>query len=131
MRLGLNLVFLVPGQTGGMETYARELIRGLHEVAPQIEMTACVSREGAAASGEPWLELCTPVTVPVESASRVGWVRGEQLHLPGLARRAGVELVHSLATTGPGRGAFKRVVTVHDLIYKVHPDPHLRLISRG
>jgi glycosyltransferase involved in cell wall biosynthesis len=131
MRLGLNLVFLVPGHTGGMETYARELIRGLHEVAPQIEMTAFVSREGAAASDEPWLELCKPVTVPVNSTSRVGWVRGEQLHLPGLAKREGVELVHSLATTGPGRGAFRRVVTVHDLIYKVHPEAHFGLISMG
>jgi glycosyltransferase involved in cell wall biosynthesis len=131
MRLGLNLVFLVPGHTGGMETYARELIRGLHDVAPQIEMTAFVSREGAAASGEPWLEFCTPVTVPVDSTSRVGWVRGEQLHLPGLAKREGVELVHSLATTGPGRGAFRRVVTVHDLIYKVHPEAHFGLISMG
>jgi glycosyltransferase involved in cell wall biosynthesis len=131
MRLGLNLVFLVPGHTGGMETYARELIRGLRDVAPQIEMTAFVSREGAAASGEPWLELCKPVTVPVNSTSRVGWVRGEQLHLPALAKREGVELVHSLATTGPGRGAFKRVVTVHDLIYKVHPEAHFGLISVG
>jgi glycosyltransferase involved in cell wall biosynthesis len=131
MRLGLNLVFLVPGHTGGMETYARELIRGLHEVAPQIEMTAFVSREAAAAAGEPWLELCKPVTVPVNSTSRVGWVRGEQLHLPGLAKREGVELVHSLATTGPGRGAFRRVVTVHDLIYKVHPEAHFGLISMG
>src|SRR3954467_11885043 len=131
MRLGLNLVFLVPGHTGGMETYARELIRGLHEVAPEIEMTTFVSREGAAATGEPWLELCKPVTVPVNSTSRVGWVRGEQLHLPGLAKREGVELVHSLATTGPGRGAFRRVVTVHDLIYKVHPEAHFGLISLG
>src|SRR3954469_2650035 len=131
MRLGLNLVFLVPGHTGGMGTYARELIRGLHEVAPEIEMTTFVSREGAAASGEPWLELCKPVTVPVNSTSRVGWVRGEQVHLPGLAKRAGVDLVHSLATTGPGRGAFRRVVTVHDLIYKVHPEAHFGLISMG
>jgi glycosyltransferase involved in cell wall biosynthesis len=131
MRLGLNLVFLVPGHTGGMETYARELIRGLHDVAPQIEVTAFVSREGAAAQGELWLEVCTPVTVPVNSTSRVGWVRGEQLHLPRLAKHAGVELVHSLATTGPARGAFRRVVTVHDLIYKVHPEAHFGLLSLG
>src|SRR3954462_8714401 len=131
MRLGLNLVFLVPGHTGGMETYARELIRGMHEVAREIEMTTFVSREGAAATGEPWLELCKPVTVPVNSTSRVGWVRGEQLHLPGLAKREGVELVHSLATTGPGRGAFRRVVTVHDLIYKVHPEAHFGVMSMG
>jgi glycosyltransferase involved in cell wall biosynthesis len=131
MRVGLNLVYLVPGHTGGMETYARELIRGLGRVAPEIELTAFVSREGAAAAGEPWLEQCAHVTVPVNSTSRIGWVRGEQLHLPGLARRAGVDLVHSLATTGPGRGRFRRVVTVHDLIYKVHPEAHFGVISMG
>jgi glycosyltransferase involved in cell wall biosynthesis len=131
MRIGVNLVFLVPGHTGGMETYARELIRSLREVAPQVELTTFVSREGAAAAGEPWLEDCEPVIVPVNSASRVGWVRGEQVHLPALARRARVDLVHSLATTGPGRGRFKRVVTVHDLIYKVHPEAHFGLISLG
>jgi hypothetical protein len=103
MRIGLNLVFLVPGHTGGMETYARELIRSLREVAPQVELTTFVSREGAATAGEPWLEDCEPVIVPVNSAGRIGWVRGEQVHLPGLARRARVDLVHSLATTGPGR----------------------------
>jgi glycosyltransferase involved in cell wall biosynthesis len=131
MRLGLNLVYLVPGHTGGMETYARELIRSLHDVAPQIEKTAFLSREGAAAAGAPWLELCRPVTVPVNSASRVGWVRGEQVDLPRLARSAGVELLHSLATTGPGWGEFRRIVTVHDLIYKVHPEAHFGLLSLG
>src|SRR3954447_23720411 len=131
MRLGLNLVYLVPGHTGGMETYARELIRSLHEVAPQIEKTAFISREGAAAADAPWLELCRPVTVPVNSSSRIGWGRGEQVHLPRLARESGGALVHSLATTGPGWGAVRRIVTVHDLIYKVHPEAHFGLLSLG
>src|SRR5207253_999688 len=39
--------------------------------------------------------------------------------------------VHSLATTGPSRGAFRRVATVHDLIYKVHPEAHFGLRSMG
>ena len=29
MHVGLNLVFLVPGETGGMEVYARELVPAL------------------------------------------------------------------------------------------------------
>ena len=29
MHVGLNLVFLVPGETGGMEVYARELLTAL------------------------------------------------------------------------------------------------------
>ena len=126
MRVGLNLIYLVPGQTGGMETYARELIRGLRQVAPELELTAFVSREGAG-----WPENVETVVVPVNSTSRSQWVLGEQLHLPRLAKRAQVGLVHSLATTGPGRGAFRRVATVHDLIYKVHPEAHFGLLSLG
>jgi glycosyltransferase involved in cell wall biosynthesis len=69
--------------------------------------------------------------VPVRASNRVEWVRGEQLVLPGLARRAGVDLVHSLGSTGPGRGRFKRVVTIHDLIYKRFPEAHFGLRSLG
>src|SRR4051794_16599495 len=126
MRVGLNLIYLVPGQTGGMEIYARELIRALRATAPELELTAFVSREGAG-----WPEDVQTVVVPVDSANRVQWVLGEQRHLPGLAKRAGVDLVHSLATTGPGRGDFRRVVTVHDLIYRIHPEAHFGVISMG
>jgi glycosyltransferase involved in cell wall biosynthesis len=126
MRVGLNLIFLVPGRTGGMETYARELIRALREERPALDLVAFVSREGAG-----WPEGIETVVVPVNSSNRIQWVRGEQLHLPGLAKRAGADLVHSLATTGPGRGAFKRVATVHDLIYRIHPEAHFGAISLG
>ena len=126
MRVGLNLIYLVPGHTGGMEVYARELIRALHAERPELDITAFVSREGVG-----WPEDLPTIVVPVNSANRAQWVLGEQVHLPRLAKQAGVELVHSLATTGPGRGDFKRVATVHDLIYKIHPDAHFGLISMG
>ena len=35
MHVGLNLIYLVPGETGGPEIYARELIPALREVAPR------------------------------------------------------------------------------------------------
>lgn len=126
MRVGLNLIFLVPGRTGGMEIYARELIRGLRAAAPELELTAFTSREGAG-----WPEGVESVVVPVDSSNRAQWVLGEQRHLPGLAKRSGVDLVHSLATTGPGWGDFKRVATVHDLIYRIHPEAHFGVISMG
>ncbi|MEA2492467.1 MAG: hypothetical protein QOJ29_378 [Thermoleophilaceae bacterium] len=126
MRIGLNLIFLVPGHTGGMETYARELIGGLRTERPELELTAFVSREGAG-----WPAELKTVVVPVNSAQRAQWVLGEQVHLPRLAKGEGVDLVHSLATTGPARGPFRRVATVHDLIYKVHPEAHFGLISMG
>jgi glycosyltransferase involved in cell wall biosynthesis len=126
--VGLNLVFLVPGETGGMEVAARELIPALVAAAPDVRFTAFVGRE---AGPGPWGELIPAVTVPVRASSRVEWVSGEQLLLPGLAARAGVDLLHSLASTAPALGPFRRVVTVHDLIYARYPEAHAGLRAIG
>ena len=129
--IGLNLVFLVPGETGGMEVVARELIPALLAAAPELRFTAFIAREAAAAGDGPWGELLPAVTVPVHSRSRVQWVLGEQTLLPVLAARARVDLVHSLASTAPLWGPFRRVATVHDLIYARFPDAHSGLRDRG
>jgi glycosyltransferase involved in cell wall biosynthesis len=130
--VGLNLVFLVPGETGGMEVAARELIPALLAAAPpDTRFTAFVNREAAAAGGGPWGELLPAVTVPVNARSRVQWVLGEQTLLPALAARRRVDLLHSMASTAPVWGPFRRVVTVHDLIYARFPDAHPGIRARG
>ncbi len=130
--VGLNLIFLVPGETGGMEVAARELIPALvAEAPPGMRFTAFVNREAAAAGDGPWGELLPAVTVPVHARNRVQWVLGEQALLPRLAARAGVDLVHSLASTAPLWGRFRRVVTVHDLIYARFPEAHAGLRDKG
>jgi glycosyltransferase involved in cell wall biosynthesis len=131
MHVGLNLVFLVPGETGGMEVYARELIPELVAAAPQMRFTAFVNREAAATTGGPWGELIPAVTVPVRARNRLEWVRGEQQLLPRLARRAGVDLLHSLGSTAPAWGRHRRVVTIHDLSYRIVPEAHLGLLGLG
>jgi glycosyltransferase involved in cell wall biosynthesis len=132
VHVGLNLLFLVPGETGGMEVAARELIPALLDVAPDgTRFTAFVNREAAAAGDGPWGQLLPAVTVPVSARNRVQWVLGEQLLLPRLGSRAGVDLMHSLGSTAPMRGRFVRVVTVHDLIYARFPDAHAGLRDRG
>jgi glycosyltransferase involved in cell wall biosynthesis len=132
VRIGLNLVYLVPGETGGMEVYARELIPALHAAAPPgTTFTAFVNREAASERHGPWHELCHTVTVPVRARRRTEWVRGEQQLLPGLARRAGVDLVHSLANTGPLLGRFVRITTIHDLHYRLVPEAHFGLLALG
>jgi glycosyltransferase involved in cell wall biosynthesis len=129
--VGLNLIYLVPGETGGMEVVARELIPALLAAAPRLRFTAFVNREAAAAGDGPWGELLPAVTVPVHARSRVQWVLGEQLLLPRLGARAGVELMHSLASTAPLWGRYRRVTTVHDLIYARFPDAHPGMRDRG
>ncbi len=131
MHVGLNLVFLVPGETGGMEVYARELITQMVEQDPSTRFTAFVNREAAEMRGGPWGELVPSVTVPVRARNRVEWVRGEQTLLPRRAARAGVDVLHSLASTAPVWGRFRRVVTIHDLNYRTVPEAHFGVLGLG
>ncbi len=129
--VGLNLIFLVPGETGGMEVAARELLPELVAAAPETRFTAFINREAAARRGEPWGEVMPSVTVPVNARNRAMWVLAEQTVLPLMAAREGVELLHSLGSTAPLRGRFKRVVTIHDLIYARFPEAHPGIRNRG
>jgi len=115
-----------------MEVAARELIPALLEEAPpEMRFTAFINREAAAAKDGPWGELLPAVTVPVNARNRVQWVLGEQTLLPAAAMRARVDLVHSLASTAPLWGRFRRVVTVHDLIYARFPEAHAGIRDKG
>jgi glycosyltransferase involved in cell wall biosynthesis len=129
--VGLNLVFLVPGETGGMETYARELTEALRAVAPEVRLTAFVNREVSESDAGPWGDLVPAVTVPVRARNRLEWVRGEQMLLPRLAQGAGVELLHSLGSTAPAWGRYRRVSTIHDLHYRTVPEAHFGLRALG
>jgi len=131
MHVGLNLLYLVPGETGGTETYARELIPELVAAAPEASFTAFISREAAEAGGGPWGDLIPAVTIRVRARNRWEWVRGEQQLLPVAARRRGVDLLHSLANTGPVWGPYVRTVTVHDLLHRVAPEAHLGILGPG
>jgi glycosyltransferase involved in cell wall biosynthesis len=125
VHVALNLVFLVPGETGGMEVYARELIPRL-AARGDLRVTALVNREAA---GE---DLGVEARiVPVRARNRLEWVRGEQQHVPRLAAFAGCDLVHSLASTAPLRGRVPRITTIHDLNYKLVPEAHFGLLGLG
>jgi glycosyltransferase involved in cell wall biosynthesis len=130
LHIGLNLIFLVPGETGGMEVAARELIPALVKAAPDVRFTAFINREAADSDG-PWGESLAAVTVPVNARNRVQWVLGEQALLPRIAARERIDLMHSLASTAPVWGRFRRVVTVHDLIYARFPKAHAGIRDLG
>ena len=124
--VGLNLLFLIPGETGGMETAARETIPHLAAI-DDLRLTLFVNREAAGTFGG----AAEEVVVPVNATSRIQWVRGEQQHIPTLATRHGCQIVHSLGSTAPLRGAFRRVTTIHDLNYRKVPESHFGLRGLG
>ena len=119
-RIGLNLVFLVSGETGGSEIYVRNLIPKLAEVRPDLELVAFLNREGAGAD----MGATEVVEVDVSGRGRARRVIAEQRRLPKLARRHGIDLLHSPGTSAPRRPGVVSVVTILDVIYARHPEAH-------
>jgi glycosyltransferase involved in cell wall biosynthesis len=126
VHVGINLLFLSPGEMGGLEVYSRELVAAL-AAREDLRITLFLNR----LAGPELAELAPAVVAPVDPRSRAQWIAGDQLHTLRLARRTGVELVHSLASTGPAAGRFARVVTVHDLHYRVQPEAHFGMRALG
>ena len=102
MRLGLNLLFLIPGDTGGRETYARELTAAIFELEPALSVTAFVNRDGRAFVRDLGFNVRV-VRLPVSARRPEQWAVGELLLLPAAAARARVDIVHSMANFGPRR----------------------------
>lgn len=122
-RLGINLLYLVPREVGGTEIFARRLVAALAGERPDLEIVCFAGNEAAAVLPDPeWPANVRVVRVPVRQRSKPLRIASELVHLPALARREGVELLHSFGTTTPLHGRFARVVTVHDLIYDWYPD---------
>jgi glycosyltransferase involved in cell wall biosynthesis len=120
--VGINALYLVPGQVGGTEIYARELVAALAAAHPDVRFTVFCGTEAAPvlrAAG--WPANVGVWRLPVRCAVKPLRIAAELSLLPGAAARAGIELMHSLGTTTPLHGCGVRVVTVHDLIYDWYP----------
>ncbi len=122
-RVGLNLLYLVPGEVGGTEIVARRLVDVLARRRPDTEFVAFAGEEAAPSlAAEGWPGNVRIRRVPVRARSKPRRVAVELAALPLLARRAGVELLHSLGTTAPPVTPMPSVVTVNDLIYEHWPN---------
>lgn len=121
MRWALNLLYLLPGEVGGTETYAAGLLDGLAAAAPEDEFVVFVNSE---ASGWPLPPAgrFERVVCPVRASSRLARYRFEQLRLPGLLRRHSVQLVHSLGYVAPLLPGVPSVVSVLDLNFRALRD---------
>jgi glycosyltransferase involved in cell wall biosynthesis len=127
VRIGLNLLFLVPGETGGSEIYVRETVPELARLHGE-EIVAFVNREAADIDLGPGVTI---VPVDVSGRGRFGRVLAEQRRLPKLVREHGIELLHSLGTTAPPKPSCVNVVTILDVIYARFPEAHTFAMRMG
>src|SRR4051812_14256467 len=111
--VGLNMLYLAPAETGGMETYARELVPRLTEQGDGMRFVAFVGTELAAEMRDrPWAPGLRVIRMPVSSRTRAARSAAEQALLAVAVRRARVQLLHSLATTTPMAPGPPTIVTI-------------------
>ena len=121
MRIGINLLYLLPGVVGGTETYAEGLLAGFAQLNLQDEFVVFVNRESANWP-LPFAPNFTRVVCPVDATSRGKRYLFEQFRLSRLLRLHGVDVVHSLGYVCPLLAPCPSVVAIHDLNYCVVGD---------
>ena len=135
MKIGINTLFLIPGEVGGSETYLRDVLRHAVERHPEVDWVLFTNREN---HGSFRLQFDRMPTVrcqliPVRARNRIARILQEQIRLPLAVRRAGIEVLWSPGYTAPLWAPCPQVVSVLDMQYREFPEdltPAARLATR-
>jgi glycosyltransferase involved in cell wall biosynthesis len=102
---------------GGLETYVRRLVPELLALRPELRISLFVNAAGREhLSHEEWADCVELVTSPLLGRRYLRAV-SEAVLLDRLGRRSGIDLLHSVAMTGPLRPREPHVVTIGDVIW--------------
>ena len=118
MRVGVNLLWCLPGQVGGSEEYLARQLVGLAAAAPDIEARLVVPPGYAAA--HPELIGFEQILGPTGLERRARRVAVESTWLP--SRLADHDVVHHGGGTMPRRSPQPAVLTIHDLQWLRFPE---------
>ena len=130
--VALNLLPLVPEETGGSEVYVRRLVPALLDARPDLRLVLIATPIAVPSlREEPWGMDVEIAEVGVEPRSRVKRVLAEQTLLPRVVRKVGVGLLHNVFTTAPAVPGVPQVTTILDVIYKRFPETHAGLLRYG
>jgi glycosyltransferase involved in cell wall biosynthesis len=121
--VALNAMFLAPGDSGGPETYLRELVRALAGEYPSLRISVLTTGAGEQSlRADGFADIADLRALPAEEYRRLRRQFAEQLLVQVHARRQGADLLHSLASTGPVRTpGLRSVVTLHDVTFMHTP----------
>jgi glycosyltransferase involved in cell wall biosynthesis len=117
----------IPADRGGVGRYVECLLPSLATLGVEI-VVVCQQRDASGlAELVPSAEI---VLAPLNTRRRPVRLAWEQLGLPSIIRRTGVDLVHSPHYTMTRRSAVPVVVTLHDATFFSHPALHSALKAR-
>lgn len=124
MKLGINTLFLIPGEVGGSQTYLVETLRAMLRLYPQWRFVLFTNIENHAYLERHFASFWNAERVLLKFRAKSRFVRivREQLELPVKAGRRHIDVLWSPGYTAPMRAGCPQVVSILDLQYKRHPE---------
>jgi alpha-1,3-rhamnosyl/mannosyltransferase len=120
-KIGINLLWMVPGRVGGSETYLARLLSGLAERSSELDYTLFALRPFADAHPE-LAKTFKVAYAPSRGMVKSFRVAGENSWLAAQSRIRKIDLVHHAGGTIPFIRSSRPVLTIHDLQYLYYPE---------
>jgi glycosyltransferase involved in cell wall biosynthesis len=124
MRIGVNTLFLIPGEVGGTETYLRETLLAMVALPEENEWTLFTNQENDGY----FRRIFGPFPhvayhpLPLRATNRYARIIREQIDLPFRVARSRVDLLWSPGYTAPFFASCPQVVTIPDMQYRRYPE---------
>ena len=124
MRIGVNTLFLIPGEVGGTETYLRQTLLAIAKHFPGVELVLFTNKENDSVLRKDLAKFKQTefVQLDFKASNRYARIIREQLELPFKVRKSGVDVLWSAGYTAPFFSVCPQAVTIHDMQYKRHPE---------
>jgi glycosyltransferase involved in cell wall biosynthesis len=121
LRIGINALYLIPGEVGGTEIYLRHLLCALAGIDTENEYTVFTNRETGPdlVPAQPNFHHASQILPASFRPARILW---EQTVLPIEAVRRKLDVLFNPGFTAPAARACPNVTVFHDLQHKRHPE---------
>ncbi|MDD4869618.1 MAG: glycosyltransferase family 1 protein [Kiritimatiellae bacterium] len=123
MKVGVNTLFLVPGEVGGTETYLRQTLLAMAEYFPEVHLVLFTNCENDSVLKN---DLARFKQVSFDllnfaASNRYTRIIREQMELPGRVKWSGADVLWSPGYTAPFFSSCPQIVTIPDMQYKTFP----------
>lgn len=128
MIIGVNALFMIPGEVGGSETYLRRTLAAAAKTFPQHEFVVFANHENRntlARDLKPFSNV-TLVDMRVKAISRARRVICEQTALPKVVAGKGIDVLWNPGCTAPLRVSCPQVTSVYDMQFMHFPEDFSR-----
>jgi glycosyltransferase involved in cell wall biosynthesis len=124
MRIGVNTLFLIPGEVGGTETYLREVLLAMAKSSVGIEWVLFMNRENDRYLRRIFGEFPQFAfhPLPLRATNRYARIIREQIDLPFRVAASRVDLLWSPGYTAPFFAPCPQAVTIPDMQYRRYPE---------